>query len=146
VNCFPQPLGYELLLNGANAHWRFFCTATRAASRILRIISGLISLRRVDRRPASEILAAYASKFGELRDTIQRHASALLPILNGLVADAHLPSHVGDGVKLGNGVFESLVHFPCAFDQREAMLAQEPLVTQVKIQLPQVSLAGIFPI
>jgi hypothetical protein len=130
----------------SNLEFRKLVVWIDTSSQALRIIGSGIAVSHILGRPTGQKFTADASEFGQPGDAIQRHATSLLPVLNRLIADAHLPSHVGDGVKLCDGVFECLVHGPYAIDEFETIVAQETLVTQVKVQLPQGMLAGIFAI
>lgn len=122
----------------------FFSLATRSAYGRLCVVRSFGAVYNVRGWPAGQLLATDSSKIRKQRNAINRHTTTFLPVLNSLVGDTHLPSHISDGVKLGNSVFEGLVHFLCAFDESEFILAQATLVAQVSFQLPQANLVGIF--
>lgn len=115
-----------------------------ATSIALHIIDRPDPIADVVRVPPHQLVAADLGNLGQKRDSRSRDGAALFPVLNGLVADTHLPSHISQGIEVSEGSFECWVHVSCFVDEFETIVAQEALVAQVEIQLPQGLLAGIF--
>lgn len=115
----------------------------------LSIVTSLQALDDVARRPADKFFTAFAGEFGEEYAAISWNAAALDPVLDGLIGDAHLPRHVGNGLEFRDGSLECwvLLHGSC---QRllnlKTILAQAPLVAQETFQLPQGLPVEILPL
>lgn len=111
----------------------------------LRIVGSSSTVNNVLGRPANQILAAFAGQFRQLRASIGRHLSGLLPLLNRLIGHAHLARHFGKRGKMSDCSFEcGVVHISHAVRLFRTRIAQAALVTQEQLQLPQDFLAGIF--
>lgn len=116
----------------------------RAPGIALEVIHRLDPIADVVRVPPHQLVSTNLGYVGQKRDSRSRDGAALFPVLNGLVADTHLPRHVGQGIEVSEGSFECWVHVSCFVDEFETIVAQEALVAQAEIQLPQGLLAGIF--
>lgn len=115
------------------------------ANRGLGIVGSSSAVNNVLGRPANQVLAAFAGQFRELRASIGRNLSGLLPLLNRLIGHAHLARHLGKGGKMSDCSFEcGVVHISHAVRLFKTRIAQAVLVTQEQLQLPQDFLAGIF--
>lgn len=114
------------------------------ANRGLHIVTSLGTVNGIGKIPANQVFAALARQLGELGAMLRRDLALLLPLLNRLVGDAHLPRHIGERRKVRNSSVECGVHMFCVVEGCEPILVQDCLVTQVLLQLSQGFLAGIF--
>jgi hypothetical protein len=127
-------------MNALRNHLGELFIAASTTGRGLHIITGFSSIDDIAGRPANQIFATLTSEFGEQNTAISRHPSTPDPVLNRLVRNPHLPSHVGNGVEFRDGSLECgvLLH---GLGQRllslKPILAQATLVAQVTFQLPQ---------
>jgi hypothetical protein len=137
-----------VLLSAESGASNFFVGIDVAIGR-LRVIGSSSAINNVLRRPANQILTAFAGQFRQLSAAIGWDLALLLPLLNGLIGDAHLPRHFGERGKVSNSSFECGVfggfHISCLVKASGTILAQAVLVAQVLLGLAQGFLAGIFP-
>lgn len=115
-----------------------------AANRGLHIIASLGTVNDIGEIPANQVFTAFARQLSKLRAVLGRDPALLLPLLNRLIGDAHLPRHIGERGKVRNSSVECGVHMFCVVEGCAPILVQDRLVTQVLIQLSQGFLAGIF--
>lgn len=114
------------------------------ANRRLNVVASLGTVNCIGEIPANQVFTALARQCRELRAMLGRDLALLLPLLNRLIGNAHLPRHIGERRKVRNSSVECGVHMFCVVEGCERILVQDRLVTQVLLQLSQGFLAGIF--
>lgn len=131
-----------LITEFKNALFVFF--RIDAADRRLHVIASLGTVNDIGEIPANQVFTAFARQLRKLRAMLGRDPALLLPLLNRLIGDAHLPRHIGERGKVRNSSVECGVHMFCVVEGCAPILVQDCLVTQVLLQLSQGFLAGIF--